>query len=166
LVFDTKDQIKDLSDRTIAILSRTAHRLLNPIVHLCYGLARGFQKASFRKVFAKRLLHLERVREAGGDPIFFNAPVVAVAHVPTGSYFGRDDAIYGLYNVALLAERLQLGTCQIGYFKLALDFSASFRESLQLPKGRSPEAAIIIGYPSVDHRRVIPRRKPTILWMR
>ncbi len=164
LVIDSRNQIKNLSNQTIAILVHMARLLLNPLVDFSSHLTRGHQEASNRKSLAVSLLNLEAIRKSGGDPIFYDAPVVAVAHVPAGSYFGRDDAIYGLYNVELIAERIDLGTCQIGYFKLALDRSASLRKALQLPEGRSAEAAIVVGYPSIAYRRALPRRKPGILW--
>ena len=164
LVIDSKSQIRELSKRATAILGHTARIILNPIFRFFFGLTEGFQKAAEGKKFAKEMLELEAIQEAGEDPIFGNASVVAIAHTPSGSYFSRDDAIYALYNVELLAERVGLATCQMGYFKLALDRSASLRQAMQLPEGRSPEAAIVIGYPSVVYNRMIPKRKPDILW--
>jgi hypothetical protein len=70
-----------------------------------------------------------------------------------------------MYNVELAAERLGLGTCQMGCFKIALDRDKSFRNAIGLPAGRSPEAALAICYPKVDHMRMIPRRKPSVLWV-
>jgi hypothetical protein len=66
--------------------------------------------------------------------------------------------------VELMAERLGLGTCQMGYLKIALDRSAALRQSLHLPAKRSPEAALAIGYPRVVHDRSLPRREPVVVW--
>jgi len=135
---------------------------MNPLAGLFLGLTEGFDKLSYAKTAAATLAKLEELRLAGYDPIFYDAPALLVAHVPAGTYFGRDDAVHAIYNVELAAERLGLGSCLMGYFKIALDRDKGFRKSLGLPEGRSPEAAVVIGYPEVEHLRMLPRRKPSV----
>ena len=96
----------------------------------------------------------------GEDPIFFRAPVVLVAHVPADDDFGRDDAVYAAYNLMLAAQRLKLGTCQIGYFQLALDRSERLHRALGLPDDRRPEVTLVLGYPAYGFHRLLPRRRP------
>jgi nitroreductase/NAD-dependent dihydropyrimidine dehydrogenase PreA subunit len=107
---------------------------------------------------------LAQARAKGQDPIFFRAPVVLVAHVPTGDDFGRDDAVYAAYNLMLAAQRRGLGTCQIGYFHLALDRGNELHHALGLPKDRRPEVTLVLGYPAFEFHRLLPRRRPKIMW--
>jgi nitroreductase/NAD-dependent dihydropyrimidine dehydrogenase PreA subunit len=107
---------------------------------------------------------LAQMRAEEEDPIFFRAPVVLVAHVPADDDFGRDDAVYAAYNLMLAAQRKGLGTCQIGYFHLALDRSRELHRVLGLPQGRRPEVTLVLGYPAYDFQRVLPRRRPKIAW--
>ena len=100
----------------------------------------------------------------GEDPIFFRAPVVLVAHVPTSDNFGRDDAVYAIYNLMLAAQRRGLGTCQIGYFHLALDRSRELHQALGLPASRRPEVTLVLGYPAFEFHRLPPRRRPMLEW--
>jgi nitroreductase len=105
------------------------------------------------------------IRQARGeDPIFRGAPVVLVAHVPLDDPFGRDHASFAAYNLMLAAQRQGLGTCQIGYFKIALDQSRALRNSLGLPEGRKPELILTLGYPRYRFRRAVARRQPQLLW--
>ena len=110
---------------------------------------------------------LEEARKrqrAGEDPILYHAPVLLVAHVPKSDRFGRDDAAYAAYNVMLAAQRLGLGTCQIGFLQFALELSRRLRKSLHLPSGRKPEIELVLGVPKYPFRRVVPRREPKITW--
>lgn len=143
LAFDDPDQIAALSSRAVAVLARIGRLLRDP-------------QADFE--------WLAQRRAEGKDPIFFQAPVVLVAHVPTEAYFGRDDAIYAVYNLMLAAQRRGLGTCQIGYFQFALDRSRQLRRALGLPKGRQVEVTLVLGYPAFDFHRVLPRRQPDMIW--
>jgi len=89
---------------------------------------------------------------------------VLVAHVPAGDSMGRDDAVYAAYNLMLAAQRVGLGTCQIGYFNGALDRSRSLRCALGLPEDRRAEVTLVLGYPRYRFRRVLPRRRPEVVW--
>jgi nitroreductase len=164
-VFDSPEMIHRLCSRTVDVLANTAKLLKNPVVGFYLGLTEGFAKLAAAREAAETLAALKQKFLAGEDPVFYNAPVVLVAHVPSGTYFGRDDAIHALYNVELAAERLGLGSCQMGYFKIALDRDKSFKADIGIPAGRSPEATLAIGYPKVEYLRMIPRRKPSIQWV-
>ncbi len=165
LVIDSKKMINSMSERTASILCQTGKLLLNPIIRIYLRVTVGKEVVKFNKSLAKDLIDLPKKIKLGEDPIFYNAPVVIIAHVPSGSYFGRDDVIHALYNVELAADRAGLGTCQMGYLKIALDRDKNFKYALNLSENRSPEAALAIGFPEVDHIRMIPRRKPIIQWM-
>lgn len=100
----------------------------------------------------------------GKDPLFFHAPVVLVAHVPKSAGLGRDDTIYAVYNLMLGAERMGLGTCQIGYFNWAMAQDRDLVKELCLPKGRRLQAMMILGYPRFKFKRALPRRRMEIAW--
>jgi nitroreductase len=164
LIIESRELMDSLCARTTSILGRTARLLMNPLVGVYLGLTEGFDKVAAGKTAAAALAKLEKLRLEGRDPIFYRAPLLLVAHVPSGTYFGRDDAVHAVYNVELAAERLGLGTCLMGYFKIALDRDKGFKKAIGLGADRSPEAAVVIGYPVVEYLRMLPRRKPELLW--
>jgi nitroreductase/NAD-dependent dihydropyrimidine dehydrogenase PreA subunit len=164
LAFDDPDRIAALGGQAVAALAQTArllrNRLLRPFLRLALGskqVEKGLESAGVFEYLAER--HAQ-----GEDLIFFRAPVVLVAHVPDDDYFGRDDAVYAVYNLMLAAQRMGLGTCQIGYFVVALDRSRALRRALGLPDGRRAEVALALGYPRYRFRRALSRRRPVITW--
>jgi nitroreductase len=64
----------------------------------------------------------------------------------------------------LAAQRRGLGTCQIGYFQLALDRSNELHQALGLPPDRRPEVTLVLGYPAFGFVRLLPRRRPKLKW--
>ena len=164
IAFDDRDRIAQLGDGVISAARRFArlgeHPLIRPFLTLAIG-RRAAQRLHRAKGTLDRLL---RQREAGGDPIFYGAPVVLIGHSPAGNSFGRDDAIFATYNIMLAAERHGLGTCQIGFFQLAYEKSARLRRKITLPEGRAPQVAIALGYPRHAFRRALPRRSPNLGW--
>ena len=157
LAFDKADRIAALSARTVEVLAGRAQELRRQAVA---GAGRSRQDLQF----AEDLERLEEFHARGEDPIFYRAPVVLVAHVPVVDDFGRDDAVYAAYNLMLAAERLGLGTCQIGYFQEALDRSRQLCGMLGLVQDRRAEVTLALGHPVHGFHRLIPRRQPELLW--
>ena len=164
LAFDDPTRIAALSAQTVAVLDRWARVLRNPLLRSVLRLAQGVEWVNKRLGAADSVGRLAQWHDRGDDPIFYRAPVVLVAHVPAGDSMGRDDAVYAAYNLMLAAQRVGLGTCQIGYFNGALDRSRSLRRALGLPEDRRAEVTLVLGHPRYRFRRVLPRRRPEIVW--
>jgi nitroreductase/NAD-dependent dihydropyrimidine dehydrogenase PreA subunit len=164
LAFDDPDRIVALSEQAVAVLAQTARLLRNPLLRPFLRLALGSQQVEKGLESADSFERLAERHAQGEDPIFFRAPVVLVAHVPDDDYFGRDDAVYATYNLMLAAQRMGLGTCHIGYFIIALDRSRRLRRALGLGQDRRAEVVLALGYPRYRFRRVLPRRRPNLIW--
>jgi len=164
LAIDDPARIAALSAQAIAVFARTAQLVRNPLVHLGRRLKLGAEKAAQELEQAESLERMAQEYARGGDPIFFHAPVVLIAYVPADDDFGRDDAIYAAYNLMLAAQRMGLGTCQIGYFISALGLSRELGRALELPEGRRVEVVLTLGYPRYRFRRAVPRRRPTLVF--
>jgi len=164
LAFDDPVRIAALSAQAMAALAHTARLVRNPWLRPILILALGAEKIRRGLESADSFERLARKHAQGEDPIFFRAPVVLVAHVPDDDYFGRDDAAYAAYNLALAAQASGLGTCQIGYFIIALERSRGLRRALGLPEGHRAEVVLTLGYPRYHFRRLPARRRPGLAW--
>jgi len=51
-----------------------------------------------------------------------------------------------------------------GYFQTILDRSSRLRRALGLPEGRRAQVALVLGYPQYRFHRLLPRRKPDLVW--
>ena len=166
LVIDDQKCIAELSKGVLDVLGRLVALARNPLLRPLLRLIGGKELARRIRKTASALEEARKRQREGGDPILYQAPVLLVAHVPKSDRFGRDDAAYAAYNVMLAAQRLGLGTCQIGVLQFALELSRRLRKSLHLPSGRKPEIALVLGVPKYPFRRAVPRRKPEITWNR
>jgi nitroreductase len=164
LAFDDPDRIAELRGQAVAVLAQTVRllrsRLLRPFLRLAYGPEKVEKAVENTDAFEG----LVECHARGEDLVFFHAPVVLMAHVPDTDYFGRDDAVYAAYNLMLAAQRMGLGTCQIGFFGIALDRSRGLRRALGLPEGRHVEVVLVLGYPKHRFHRLPSRRRPAIVW--
>jgi len=164
LVIDDQKCIAELSKRVLDALGRLVALARNPLLRPLLRLIGGKELARQARKAASDFEEARKRQRAGGDPILYHAPVLLVAHVPKSDRFGRDDAAYAAYNVMLAAQRLGLGTCQIGFLQAALGLSRRLRRSLGLPKGRRAEIELILGVPKYPFRRVVSRRETKTTW--
>jgi len=164
IALDDPDRIARLRDAVVGTLDRTAQllqiRLLRPFLSIALGPHRIDEAVEAAESFEE----LARRHAEGKDPIFYGAPVVLAAHVPVEAFFGRDDTVYAAYNVMLAAERLGLGTCQIGYVNAALERNDDLPKIIGVPEGRKLELTIALGYPRFTFHRAPSRRERTLDW--
>jgi nitroreductase/NAD-dependent dihydropyrimidine dehydrogenase PreA subunit len=164
IAFDDREKINQLSDTILSESRRFASIVSNPILRPFIPLAIGRDTSKRLRGAKASIERLLRLRDAGEDPIFHRAPVVLLGHSPAGNNLGRDDAIYAAYNMMLAAGHFGLGTCQIGFFQIAFEKSARLRRKVTLPKGRTSQVAMAVGYPRHTFRRALPRRSPNLSW--
>jgi nitroreductase/NAD-dependent dihydropyrimidine dehydrogenase PreA subunit len=160
IAMDDPAKIADLREKTIAVLGEAAKELRiraeDPVE------SEAMQRQHL--MYAKSLEFLQRRQERGEDALFYDAPVLLVAHVPEGE-FGVEDAVYAAYGLMLAAHLLSLGTCQIGYFGVALEQDPALQEEVGVPAGRKIALVMILGYQKYRYRRQIPRRVPDVTWV-
>jgi len=164
LVIDDRDRIVELSKGVLDALGRLVVLARNPLLRALLRLIGGKELARQARKAASDFEEARKRQRAGEDPILYHAPVLLIAHAPKSDRFGRDDAAYAAYNVMLAAQRLGLGTCQIGFLQFALGLSRRLRRTLNIPPGRKPEIELVLGVPKYPFRRAVPRRKPEITW--
>ncbi|MDD3840791.1 MAG: nitroreductase family protein [Clostridia bacterium] len=164
LVLDKKEEIEYFSRKTAEVLFELGKIIQKPIFKPFIRAALGSKKFKEAQQSAKGFSRVYERFKNGEDPVFYNAPAVIVAYTPAGSYFGRDDSLYALYNLILAAHKVGLGSCQIGYFIVALENNTGMRKELGLPDGYRPQAAITLGYPKRSFYRGVSRRMPDIRW--
>ncbi len=164
LAFDDPDRIAALRGQAVAVLAQTVRLLRSRLLRPFLRLALGSEQVEKGLESADSFEGLAECHAQGEDLIFFHAPVVLMAHVPDADYFARDDAVYAAYNLMLAAQRMALGTCQIGFFIVALDRSRGLRRALGLPEDRRVEVVLVLGYPKYRFHRVPSRRRPAIVW--
>ena len=160
IAVDDPDKIASLREKTIAVLGNAAKELR--IKAEDSSVDESLQRQHL--MYAKSLEYLERRQERGEDALFYDAPVLLLVHVPEGE-FGEADAVYAGYGLMLAAHLEGLGSCQIGYFSVALRQDGSLQDEVGVPEGREIKLAMIIGYEKYRYRREIPRRMPDVKWV-
>lgn len=160
IAIDNANTIQRLAKLTVAALAHTARQLRKEAEITGVEPERQQQLMGY----AKSLEFLERRQDRGEDAVFYHAPVLLLAHVPQGE-FGEADAVYAAYSLMLAAHLQGLGTCQIGYFTMALQHSEELAEQVKVPQGREISVALILGFAKYRYRRAVIRRKHTVSWL-
>jgi nitroreductase/NAD-dependent dihydropyrimidine dehydrogenase PreA subunit len=108
---------------------------------------------------------LMQARDAGFDPIFYEAPVVAIFHSPLrGTVTPKDNCVIAATTMGLLARTMGLATTYIALFENAFKGYKPIRETLALPEDHEVLSVLVIGYPKLRFLRAVDRKPVKTRW--
>ncbi|HUJ68885.1 MAG TPA: nitroreductase family protein [Syntrophorhabdales bacterium] len=107
---------------------------------------------------------LVQTRDAGFDPIFYEASAVAIFHSPMASVTPKDNCVIASTTMGLLARTFGLETTYIALFEAAAKGYKPLRDELRLPDGHEVLSVIILGYPKVPYLRTVDRKAIKTRW--
>lgn len=103
-------------------------------------------------------------RDAGLDPVFYDAPAVAIFHSTKKTVTAKDNGIIAATTMGLLARTRGLETTYIYVFEHAANSYQPLREALALPKSNTVVAVLVIGYPKITYLRAVDRKPMRVRW--
>ena len=107
---------------------------------------------------------LVEARKAGRDPVFYNAPAVAIFHSTAQTVTPKDNCVIASTTMGLLARTMGLETTYIALFENAAKASPPIMNELKLPKGNQVFSVLVIGYPKFKYNRTVDRKPIRTRW--
>ena len=89
---------------------------------------------------------------------------VIVAHAQSFDTTAHFNCSVALYNCALMAHTMGLGSCFLGFVQLAASEDKDIKHWLGIPEENQAYGAMVLGRPAVRYRRLIERKQPEITW--
>ena len=99
------------------------------------------------------------------DFLFHHAPVAILisAKKSVMDHFGADvNGAFAAAHMETQAESMGLGVLVSGFTIISMKISRKARAIIGLERGEKPVACLVIGYPSIKHRRIPPRKEAKI----
>lgn len=133
-------------------------------------LLRPFLPASFYEILNDRgtalgIDDMARRQASGEDVIFFDAPVVLIAHVPDLGALSYVDPSIAMTKAMLAAQALGLGSCWMGFSMMSIAKNKRLLGELGVPKGRFLAAIATFGYPKEKYLRLPVRNPVKLTWL-
>ncbi len=114
------------------------------------------------------VLYYERfraAREKGEGVVFRHAPAVIAIHGLKANRSAHENCAIAARNMEMLAQAMGLGTCWAGFLLIAAGLSHKIARRLGVPDDRNVYSAFMLGYPTHDYPRTIPRRPREVRWL-
>lgn len=102
--------------------------------------------------------------DEGRDYLLRSAPHLLIAHAKDEGPFAVVDCAIAVTELDLAARALGLGGCWAGLFMGAANAYPPLREALDLPEGHKVFAALMLGEPTYQYRRLPPRDELRVTW--
>jgi nitroreductase/NAD-dependent dihydropyrimidine dehydrogenase PreA subunit len=108
---------------------------------------------------------LMQARDSGLDPIFYEAPMVAIFHSRMRSTVTpKDNCVIAATTMGLTARTMGLETTFIALFVNAFRGHEPVRDALGLPEGHEVLSTLVIGYPKLKFLRAVDRKPIKTRW--
>ena len=160
VIVTNRETIRDIDRAVSASLGKVARTMCWPVRKLL-GLS---MPALVREIETNRpsMSAIAKASAKGQFPIFYDAPCAIFGYGPKGNLVAKDTAVAAQQYLMLQAHTMGLGSCMIGYASTRAKAVAPF---LNLPKGQQLLTCTILGYPAVEYRKTIPRKRPDHSWI-
>ena len=156
VLLDLEDLVLEVMWDNLRILGNVAGRQLAKVR---YGPEMSGQIGRYYSSFKKR----KENNQLRGS-IFRNAPVVVVVHGLKKNALAATNCAIAARNMEIMSLPMGLGTCWAGFLIAAAQRDKKIAEFLQLPKGHNVFAAIMLGFPKRQYKKMIPRKERTVRW--
>ncbi len=155
-LFYFQPSVKSISKKICKSMVSQLNWIDNPLAAalLKNSSLKRYTRPNYVKPFKAKL---KRGFEDNFDPIFFDAPVIALFLYPKGDRgLGLTNTALAAANMQIYAETLGLGTCHIGFAQRAFGNKA-LRKQWNIPLGYKVGQVLTLGYPRLKAKRTPPR---------
>jgi len=157
-------RIRKLSNLTVDHMTSVRAEFVKKLEELKAG-NKGTSKEIFQMEDMIRFQEmLVQARNAGFDPIFYEAPAVAIFHSTVQTVTPKDNCVIASTTIGLLARTIGLETTYIALFENACKAYQPLMDELRLPKDHQVFSVLVIGYPKFKYFRTVDRRPIRTRW--
>jgi nitroreductase/NAD-dependent dihydropyrimidine dehydrogenase PreA subunit len=165
VVVKDRELIEKLEQSVLNILAKKLKPLeipaLVPVIRMVLGSETTDTALSYYEKFKRR-----REDDELKGTIFWNAPLLMLAHDVGKNAMGPLNCAIAMRNVEIMALTMGLGTCWSGFLVLAAHEKPKvINEFLGLEDSRRIWGALMIGYPKYKSRVKIPRLKREVTYL-
>jgi len=102
--------------------------------------------------------------DAGADVICRGAPNLLIAHIEENNQMAYIDGIIAMTHFDIAAPVFGVGTCWAGFVAMASKSYDPIKKLFDLPEGRIPLYALMVGYPLYKPSNIPERKKLPVTW--
>jgi len=155
------DRLRLLVD---GFLTKLFEKVDSRLIGFLYSLRRGRKSLEALRAYSK---HFHYIRQRNDDCYIFlpRGAAVVLVHSPSLDDLGSFNCALAIYNGALMAHGLGLGTCFVGFLQVGVNMSKPIKRFLNIPSDHTCHGAMVLGYPDLQYRRLIERTKPKVEWV-
>ncbi len=154
------DLIEELRKGTIRFYHKIFSRARGRFGILLVSLIAGRKTAEYLRDSLPKVEYANEQMKQGEDRLFYNAPVVILAHAESWDPCSSFNCSVAIYNSSLMAHTLGLGCCFNGFLSNAVNHASKIKRWLGIPLDHKCYAAMTLGFPNVKYLRLV-RRDPT-----
>jgi len=164
IVLSSEDRISQLSSMTLRFYEKIFSWVRGRLGSFLLFLIAGRKTLSYLRESLPKVEYAYERMKGGKDILFYQAPVVILAHAESWDSSSSFNCSVALYNCSLMAHTLGLGCCFNGFLVNAANRGRKIKKWLGIPADHKCYAAMTLGYQKPQYRRLVHREPPKVNW--
>jgi nitroreductase/NAD-dependent dihydropyrimidine dehydrogenase PreA subunit len=164
ILIENPDKRKKVSDMVVDFMAAGRDKIADDLQKLRLNCAADPDHIA---ELEDRMEFLGMVVDARGqdmDPIFYNAPAVAIFHCDAMGVTPKDNCMIAATTMGLYARTLGLETTYIGLAEPAANLYEPLIKELRLPAGHKVFSVLVIGFPRIRYLKTVDRKPIRTRW--
>jgi nitroreductase/NAD-dependent dihydropyrimidine dehydrogenase PreA subunit len=164
IIVEDSQRRKALSKLTVDYYALVAQEEERKLENLRASGTGNPEQIAMAEGFVGFLKMLVQARDGGFDPIFYEAPAVAIFHSRVATVTPKDNGVIAATMTGLMAKTMGIATTFIALFENAANAYQPLTEELGLPEGHKVYSVLVMGYPKVKYLRAVDRKPIKTRW--
>jgi len=163
-ILTSPERILPLREMTLAFYEKIFSRARGKFGSFLLRMAAGRRTLEYLRESLPKVEHAYEEMKKGKDILFYHAPALILAHAESWDSSSPFNCSVALYNASLMAHALGLGCCFNGFLVNAANRDREIRRWLGIPAEHQVYAAMTVGYPALQYRRLVCRDPAKVIW--
>jgi nitroreductase/Pyruvate/2-oxoacid:ferredoxin oxidoreductase delta subunit len=164
VVLKSPEQVGSLQKMTVRFYKKIFSRVQGRFGMLLVSLIAGRKTTEYLRESLPKIAYANEKMRQGKDLLFYQAPVVILAHAESWDSTSSFNCSVALYNCSLMAHTLGLGCCFNGFLVNAVNHSSKIKQWLGIPKDHKCYSAMTLGFPEMKYLSLVHRNRPKVTW--
>jgi nitroreductase len=164
IVLSSEERISQLKGLTLAFYEKIFSRVRGRLGSFLLLLIAGRKTLAYLRESLPKVEYAYGRMKTGKDILFYDAPVVILAHAESWDSSSSFNCSAALYNCSLMAHTLGLGCCFNGFLVNATNRDRKIKKWLGIPPDHKCYAALTLGYQKPKYLRLVHRDPAKVVW--
>ena len=165
IVLDTREKVDELRTLVERFFEKAAKLINNKFMASLYSMKLSRATVDYLRFYVQAYQFLKQKEQKNAYIFLPYGTAAIIIHARSFDLWAEATGWIALYNSALMAHAMGLGSCFVGLAQLGANMDKGIKKWLDIPKDHKCYGAMVLGYPDIKYLRLVERLEPKVKWL-